>query len=258
MRFATAILCLLAAPAAYAQDEGDEPKKPDPTETTEAPKTAEPPKQEAASGAEDRPFQIRHGFFAEADLGVFFTFGGYDTTKAPPAKRALSNVQPYLGAVFGYDVLSARDYALSAGLKLAVGYSGGAARLNADEAGNPGAFKVTEKSADFAVVEIGIATAFAYHLTDRLALTIKADGGLASVDPTPVVPASTPGASSAAFSGMFGVGAGVEYFTLLNDFSVGLDLRFAMIFLSGTLENNQAVSYTVPAASISIPVKYTF
>jgi hypothetical protein len=251
-----ALLALPNQAWAQADEEGGGEEAPAAEAAAAEPQAGEvdPTRPDLAAAPDEQPFLIRRGFFAETDLGVFFTFGGYNTnestTNPPFPKKTLSNVQPYLGVVFGYDLLHSPQYSLSAGLKLSAGYSGGAGRVSdAELQANDAVRTVATKSADFSVIEVGAALSFGYHVTDRVALTFKGDGGLAAVDPNPALAASEAGAASAAFAPTFGVGAGVEYFTLLNDFSVGLDLRFAMVLVTNA---------TIPGASISVPVKYTF
>lgn len=258
---------VLAAPmTAFAQGEETPPateEKPA-EETTAAPAEAVDTAKAAAPAEEvkDEPFQIRRGFFAEADLGVYFTFGGRNTNDVNPEnpfpKKGISNVQPYLALTAGYDLVHSEGFALSAGLRLGAGYSGGAGRVDDSElTGLQGSAddakatiaSVSTKPSDFAVIEMGAALAAAIFVSQRVAITVKADGGIAAVDPNPTAYAADPGAASATFAPIIGGGLGVEYFTLLNDFSVGLDLRFAMVLVSGS---------SIPSASISAPIKYTF
>lgn len=264
---------LVVAPvAAFAQgEEADAPpadaEAPAPEAATDpaaAPPPAETAAPVAATGTER--FQIRRGLHAELDLGVFFTFGGINNNaesfltydpNAPDVvalpKKAISNVQPLLALFFGYDVVHSPDYALALGLRLAAAYSGGASRLSqADvDATRPNSEErktLATRANDFGIVQTGIGVSFGYLLTDRIALTVKADGGLAIIAPDPVATAGEANGGASAFSGAVGGGLGMEYFTLLNDFSVGLDLHFTMIFAAGG----------IPSLGISIPVKYTF
>ncbi|MCC7387024.1 MAG: adventurous gliding motility protein CglE [Deltaproteobacteria bacterium] len=245
---ACALVLFAVSPVMASAQEGEE-EAPAKTEAPPAEEGAKPAAAPEAAEPDDRPFPIRRGFYTQADLGVFFTFGGTNTNDGGLAKKGISNIQPYLGAVFGYDLFHSTKYAFSAGVKLAAGYSGGAGRVtNADLANLP-VTDINTKSADFAVLEAGVALAFAYLVSDRVAITVKGDVGLAAVDPTPALPAASPDAASAAFAPIFGVGAGVQYFTLLNDFSVGIDPRFTMVMISG---------YSIPGMTLSVPIRYTF
>lgn len=259
MRLAILALALAVPSMAFAQGEeggGEEPTASEEKTPEGETQPAEASKPEAAvtdqAPAQADPFQIRRGFFAEAGLGVYFTFGGRNTNDTNPdnpyPKKGISNVQPYLALTFGYDLVHSDSFALNAGLRLSAGYSGGAGRVTDEEIAN-NFDEVSTKPSDFAVLETGVAVGAAFFVSERVALTVKVDGGLAAVDPNPTRFASEEGASSAAFAPIVGGGLGVEYFTLLNDFSVGTDLRFAMVLLSGS---------AIPSASVSIPVKYTF
>lgn len=196
---------------------------------------------------QDAPFKIRRGFFAETDLGVYFTFGGRNTNDVALPSRGISNVQPFLGITAGYDIVHGPRYSFSLGVKLAVGYSGGAGRVTGAEV-MMGGTDLTTRSSDFAVMEAGVAAGFAYMVSDRLAVTAKLDGGAGIVDPNPKASASDTGAGGVSAGGLIGAGLGIEYFTLLNDFSVGLDLRYAQVLAGGS----------IPSASVTIPIKYTF
>ena len=255
------VLVAAAPLVAHGQEEGgDAPvTETDATETPETTPAAEA--QETAPEARRGPeFNLRRGFFAESDLGVFLTFGGRNTNDPLLPARSTSNVQPYLGVTLGYDLSHTDSYSFALGLKLAAGYSAGAGRATEAEIDQHGTNPITTRPNDFAVMEVGAAASLAVMMTDRLALTIKVDGGAGIVDPDPTKAAcaapctgggkmaSEPGAGKAAFAPIVGGGLGVEYFTLLNDFSVGLDARFAMVMLGGA----------IPGLSISIPIKYTF
>lgn len=195
------------------------------------------------SASADARFKIRRGFFAEGDLGVFLTFGGRNTNNPELPKRVTSNIQPQLGVTVGYDVAHGETYSFSLGLKLAMGLNGGAGRVSGTDPGDP-----TTKSNDYAVIQSGLQAALSILMTDRLALAFKLDGGAGIVDPDPTKTADDPSAGSATFAPVLGGGAGLEYFTLLNDFSVGVTLRFEAILLDGM----------IPGATVTIPIKYTF
>jgi len=253
--FKLVVPMLIALPSlAFAQDGEEAPPDAKPADATEAKPEEKPAKAPDAAAAvdpdADRPFQIKRGLHAEADLGVYFTFGGRNTNDPNlqyPGKT-ISNVQPYLGVFFGYDVIQAPKYAFAVGLKFAAGYSGGAGRVSASEV-QVGSTMTGERSNDFGIMQVGAGLAFDYLVNDRLAVTVKADGGLAALDPDPSRFAADPAAGGATIGGIVGGGLGIEYFTLLNDFSVGFDARFAMVFGGGG---------SIPSMSLTVPVKYTF
>lgn len=241
-----AILSLVPA-FAFAQDDEEMPPDPAPAAKTEEKKEA-PTETTPAATAETAPgdrFKIRRGFYAQADLGVYMTFGGRNTNNPAFPKRFSSNVQPHVGVVAGYDVVSSDSFNLGLGARFAMGLSGGAGRVtDAELAGED----VGTKSNDFSVIEAGVEADLAIMMSERVWLDVKLDGGAGIVDPDPSKVAGEEGAGAATFAPVFGVGVGVEYFTLLNDFSVGATLRFQGVLLDGM----------IPGASITIPIKYTF
>ncbi len=249
MRIAAFVLSvgLVSVPVfAFAQEEGEA----EATQPAAAPETAE---------TEADVFEIRRGFFTEADLGVFFTLFGRNTNAVEFPTRAFSNVQPFLGITVGYDLFHGPSYNFAAGVKLAAGYSAGSGRASQQVVDSFPAIQVSQLSADYSVLQAGATIMGAYFLTDRIALTLKLDGGAGFVDPDPRLFAAEEGAGSSVFAPVVGGGIGVEYFTLLNDFSVGLDLRGALVLLSGsTKANGVSVGGPIPAMSISVPIKYTF
>lgn len=219
----------------------------------------------APAAAAESAFKIKRGFFAESDLGLFLTFGGRNTNDPTLPSRGTSNIQPHVGVTVGYDLVHGPKYSFSLGLRLAMGLNGGAGRVTDAEiaAGD----EVTTKSSDYSVIETGLVGAVSFLVTERLAVAVKVDGGGGFVDPDPSTPAvhqppclegetqldngdlcSVAGAGGAAFAPTFGAGVGIEYFTLLNDFSVGITLRFQAILLDGM----------IPAATATFPIKYTF
>lgn len=232
------ILSLIPA-YAFAQDAegGDAAKAAVEGEKKDVPPAAEPSPQDA--------FKIKRGFFASSDLGVFLTFGGRNTNNPMLPSRPTSNIQPHLGVVVGYDVFHTDAFNFSLGLRFAMGLSGGAGRVTAAETSDP---ESTTKSNDFSVIEAGGEVGLGFLMTDRLALTFKVDGGAGIVDPDPSTTAGEVGAGGAVFAPTFGVGLGIEFFTLLNDFSVGFTMRFQGVLVDGL----------IPGASFTIPIKYTF
>lgn len=226
-------LAYAQAPADPAADgEGSQPKK-------RAPAAASPVDGSA----------VRHGLFAESDLGVFLTFGGRNTN-APPdfPSRPTSNIQPYLGLTFGYAARLSDTLSLGGGLKIAAGYSAGAGRITGGDLNTLQVDDLATRPNDFAVMQAGAMGVIGIFLTDRVALTGKIDVGLGVADPNPTKSAAESGAAGAGIGVIAGAGFGVEYYTLLNDFSVGLDVRFGAILIGGF----------IPSVSATLPIKYTF
>lgn len=209
--------------------------------------------------AAEARFPIRRGFFAEGDFGVFMTFGGRNTNNPALPSRGVSNMQPYLGVMAGYDLMSDDVMNIAAGLKIAVLLNGSAGRVTAAEAVSAANGDPTTQANDYEVWEIGVGGAFDYLLTDRLGLSFKLDGGLAILNASPFEAANVvggdsndalqfPNAGKSTMGGIVSAGAGVTYATLLTGFSVGLDVRFSAILSSSF----------IPALSATIPIKYNF
>jgi hypothetical protein len=244
-----ATLLSLIPSFAFAQDDEEMPPDPAPAAKTEEKKddasaTETTPAATVESAPQER-FKIKRGFYAQADLGVYMTFMGRNTNNPAFPKRFTSNVQPHVGVVAGYDVVSSDSFNLGLGARFAMGLSGGAGRVSDAELMGE---DIGTKSNDFSVIELGAEADLAIMMTDRVWLNIKLDGGAGIVDPDPTKVAGEDGAGAATFAPVFGAGVGVEYFTLLNDFSVGATLRFQGVLADGM----------IPGMSITIPIKYTF
>ncbi|MCB9655967.1 MAG: adventurous gliding motility protein CglE [Deltaproteobacteria bacterium] len=199
---------------------------------------------------------IRRGFFVQGDVGLFTTLGGRSNV-APYESRPLSNVEPQVALVVGYDVAHSPKYAFSVGVRFAMAFNSGAGRITAAEAAaattdDPGT--AVTKSADYSVMEAGLQLGLSWMVAERFALLFKADGGAGIVDPNPMLVATAPGAGGASFAPLFGLAAGAEYFTLLTDFSVGVEIRF----LGVLVPEAGGGSAFIPGLALTAPVKYTF
>lgn len=245
-------LCMVGSAPAWAQDEFEDtkaaPKK------DEAPAEGEATPAEGAapattpSGTVEQRFNIRRGFFTEGDFGLYLAFGGRNTNNPNLPTRSTSNIQPYLGITIGYDVVSNESLNFSIGPKFALLLNGGAGRPSAADIADAENVATTHSN-DFSIFEAGLAATVSIMMTDRLALAIRVDGGLGATDPNPALWAEeSADAGAFGFGAMFGAGVGVEYFTLLNGFTVGANLRFVGVLAEGM----------IPGAAFTIPVKYNF
>jgi hypothetical protein len=171
------------------------------------------------------PAPIRQGVHAEIQTGTFFTVGG---------SSGVSNAQLFVGAGVGYDILPQ----LSAGIFFDIGSSAGNCFTpEVDDAGDcvdPGYLKPTTGlpvplAANFAIVGANVQVRYAYYLTDRVAITPKVIGGAATITPEAVAPSEGGAGDSESFQPLWGAGLGVEYATLLDHFTVGLDAMFRQI-----------------------------
>jgi hypothetical protein len=239
------LLALSSAPA-FAQEDEDIPPPPPPPAAEEK-KEEEAKKEEPAAAATDEAqktaFTIRRGFFAEGDLGIFVTIGGVNTNSVELNNRSTSNLQPYIGATFGYDVVDLEAFAMGLGLRFAMGLNGGAGRAN------PGDPDPNTQSNDYSIQEAGAVLNFVFMVADRVGLTLKLHGGAGFVTPDPTLPAGEPDAGKFVFAPVFGGQFGVELYTLLNDFSIGIQAGFVGAIAAGEF---------IPGLSGTIPIKYTF
>ena len=269
-------LLAFAPTSVFAQDEaGEEMTEEAETEAAEEAESAEAEAGEEAEaeapadGAADATaapttaaverFPIRRGLFAEADMGVDFAIGGRNTNRlvnGVPASAGTSNIEPYLGMMFGYDFFSNEKVNVAAGLKLALILNGGSGVVSSAEAaaGAVGQGAVSTIPSDFSIWQAGAGVNVDILFTDRLGLGIKLDGGMAVYEPDPRAPAESlsgdplPDAGGPSIGGIFGLGAGVTYATLLPGFQVGLDVRFVAALINGLRPGN----------AITVPLKYNF
>jgi hypothetical protein len=274
-------LLLAGTNPAFAQDEDEDmPAGPEATSAPagagaaqdgdgeEGAKAAPKGSGQAYANAEQR-FPIRRGFFAEGDFGIFMTLGGRNTNNEALPSRGTSNVQPYLGVLVGYDLVTTDTINFAAGFKGALMLNGGAGRVTGADINNSGnpefpcagdGDDLCTKSNDYEVWQVGVGGALDYLLTDRLGLAFKLDGGLALLNPSPFEAANQvggdsddavanyPNAGKVAIGGIFSVSAGVSYATLLTGFTVGVDVRFSGVVGGGF----------IPALSATVPIKYNF
>lgn len=205
----------------------------------------QPEKEETVEAKQEAPIEIKRGFFAEGDLGVFFSLGGRNTNSVNLTSRTFSNVQPYVGLTLGYDVFHTDSFNLGLGLRFAMGLNGGAGRASVDEPLE----EANTKSNDYSVQQAGAAINFGFLVAERLALTFELHGGAGFLTPDPTLPAAEAGAGGSLFAPTFGGAIGLELYTLLNDFSIGILVRSVNMIASGEF---------IPGLSATIPIKYTF
>jgi hypothetical protein len=239
------VLALPSAPA-FAQEDEDIPPPPPPAEEKKEEAKKEEPAATATDQVEEKvPFKIKRGFFAEGDLGIFVTIGGVNTNSVELNSRGTSNLQPYIGATFGYDIVDASSFAMGLGLRFAMGLNGGAGRADPAEPLD----SANTKSNDYSIQELGAVIDLVFMVADRVGLTLKLHGGAGFVTPDPTLPASEPAAGGFIFAPVFGGQFGVELYTLLNDFSIGIQAGFVGAIAAGEF---------IPGLSGTIPIKYTF
>jgi len=266
-------LALNSPALAWAQDDEDvipNDERPVPKDEAPVPKdeqpadergtTAPPPAVDAQ--ASSAPLR-RHGFFLEGDLGVYLSLGGNDVDvgSGDLSSNSVGNLQPMAALTAGYDLVHNERNNFSAGLRFSGTYSASAAQIPGDaESGATGEALFTFPS-DVEFLQFGAALDYTYFLNERLGLKFHGDGGLALVSPNPDVAlalgggvsVSTPnpedGAGARQVGGVFSGGFGIEYYTRLNGFAIGLNTAFYGVLNSESF---------IPGLGIYVPLKYTF
>ena len=256
--FAGLLATALISTPVFAQDAEDAQTAKDdvPSAETALPESRPTITQE---GGSDR-CEIRRGFFARGDFGAFFTLGGsdFDAVSNTVSSNSVGNLQPFVGLTAGYDVLSMGRSNLSIGARFAAAFnSSTSAFISGGDFLDPAQAASTPQ--DFEMLQFGAAVDYTYLLSERLGLQFHGDGGIVLLGPDPASPAETvtgpqtsensefnPGGR--AIAGVFSAGLGVEYYTLLNGFSVGLTTSFY-----GVLAEE-----FIPGLAIFVPIKYNF
>ncbi len=208
-------------------------------------------KNAGTSGRREQPpvlseFLVKRGVYAEADFGAFVSFGGVNTRAVDLPTRTFSTPQTYAGVVLGWDLAHGAFYSFALGLRTAFALNGGAGRVSDSERSQDPNIRL--KPSDFLIWELGLHAAFAWMLGRRIAWKFRVDGGGAVLSPDPALGALESGAGGSRWAPAFGVGTGVEYYTLLTDFSVGLSVRFVGVLREGL----------IPGMTVSVPLKYAF
>jgi hypothetical protein len=171
------------------------------------------------------PYEVRRGFFTEADIGVFFTGGG---------SSGISNAQTYLQLGLGYDI--------GQNVELAAHFGLGTSASNCFVAG--GTVGNCPFSDTFTVAFIDATGAYLVRLLDRFYLTPRLAVGYTALDPNPV---ASPQGRTFTPAVNAGGGIGVEYATLQDHFTVGADVLVRYVFTAN-----------VPTFAIFPRIKYTF
>ncbi len=180
----------------------------------------------AATPSEGVPLKVRRGFFTETDIGTFFTVGGLNQ---------YSNAQTYLQLGVGYD--------LSESLGLGVHFGLGSNAANCFSAINARGECATADN--FTMTFIDVTAAYLIKIADRLYIAPKLAAGYTSMDPAPVLNATTNLGVSSGVN--VGGGVGIEYATYMDHFSVGADALVR--FIAGP---------NITTIAIFPRVKYTF
>ncbi|MBI5549582.1 MAG: adventurous gliding motility protein CglE [Deltaproteobacteria bacterium] len=189
--------------------------------------------------------EIRSGFFADVNLGGFFTATGANSRGG----KGVSNAQAYLQLGVGYDVLSF----LSLGLHFGLGSSAASCFASQSKSydcvfdatkTNPASDPSNLAPDNFTVTTVGAEGVFKVPLLDRLFLRPRVDAGYAFLDPQPIRKNDGSLISGGAY---VGVGVGVEYATHMDHFSIGFDVEGKLI-----------IGPNIPAFAFYPMIKYTF
>ena len=287
MRFAKALaagvwMVLVLPSTGWAQDDGAAPAEDAAAAETEAqPNTDDQELSASGYATTEQPFEARRGLFVDGEFGVFMTIGGRNSNNLEGGfpTRSISNANPYVAMILGYDVYADPGFAFNAGLKLGASFNGGSARLSQADIDATQATGASTFANDYSAYQAGVNLSFIFMVLERLSITVKANGGVTFVDANPNVDfcganASNPGpsptlpnqptdeqrnnfraacgdtdAGNLALGGVFGGSAGVEWYTLLEGFSVGVQVGFQGLLVDGEF---------IPGIAIPATLRYTF
>ncbi|MBI5939168.1 MAG: adventurous gliding motility protein CglE [Caulobacterales bacterium] len=165
---------------------------------------------------------IRSGFFADVDMGGFFTIGGQNSKE----QSRPSNAQAYLQLGVGYDV--AKNFSVAA--TFGIGSSAASCFADISKKGDCVANKAqadSPKMADnFTATMVTAEASYRHFFTDRLSLQPRLHLGYALLDPEPRQKADGTPITGGVVAG---VGVGVEYATHMDHFSIGADIYGRLI-----------------------------
>jgi hypothetical protein len=153
--------------------------------------------KDAAEAAVGVPFQVRHGWFAESQVGVFSTLGG---------QKPFANGQPFIGLSLGLDLPNVEHLTVFG--TIAQGASGSPDNLSV------------------LPFELGVRDGFG-ELAPRLTPHVLAVAGASVITPSG---APDRGIDETTFSAHAGGGFGLEYVTRLDGLTVGAELVVRQAF----------------------------
>lgn len=189
---------------------------------------------EPASGVE---VTLRRGFFTETNVGGFFTLGGND---------GYSNLQTYVQLGGGYQLRLNQDRSLVP-FGVHVGIGANAQNCFAGRTSGGGACALAD---NFTLTFVGGSAGYLHRVIDRLFVGAKLLGGWTFLEPGPVKVAGGAPGKVIDQAAHVGAAASVEYATLMDHFSVGLDVAVRLFFMGP--------GNTAGAVSVFPRVQYTF
>lgn len=162
---------------------------------------------QAATPPEGVPLRVRRGIFTDIGLGGFMTVGGDDK---------YSNFQSYVQLGVGYDVTDALEVAAHVGFGSNAG--------NCFSGRGPDGF--CAQSDSFTATFFDATAAYLFRTAPRLFVAPKIAAGYTLLDPAPKLNSAGDPITGAA---NVGVGVGLEYATLLDHFSIGVDFMTRVV-----------------------------
>lgn len=162
---------------------------------------------QAATPPEGVPLRARRGLFTDIGLGGFMTVGGDD---------GYSNFQSYVQLGGGYDVTDSLELAAHVGFGSNAG--------NCFSGRGPDGF--CAQSDNFTATFFDVTAAYLFRTAPRLFVAPKLAAGYTVLDPAPTLNGAGNPVTGAA---NVGVGVGLEYATLLDHFSIGIDLMTRVV-----------------------------
>lgn len=188
---------------------------------------------QAAEPAEGTPLVVRRGFFTETNVGGLVNLGGVD---------AYSNLQTYLQLGVGYNIGQSVELGVHVGIGANAQNCYGQHAPNNDEVclAEDGKTVLTD---NFTMFFIDLSASYYFQVYERLYIAPKLMGGYTLLDPAPVARGDGSLVNGAI---NLGVGAGLEYATSMDHFSIGLDVAARMILGPGiiSLQFYPRVKYT--------------
>ncbi len=209
----------------------------------------------AATPSAGVPLEVRRGFFTDTGVGGGFNLGGFD---------AYSNFALYLQLGVGYQIAFNEGRSIiPIGLHVGFGSNAGNCWSERDGAGNcvdpavravpndPDSAARRAIADNFTQTFINVTAGYLHRLgdgyiTSRLFLGGKLVGGITLIDPKPVPLADGAQPPEGLLYGNAGVMGSFEWATMVDHFSVGLDVGYRLIFgpAINTLTFAARVQYT--------------
>jgi hypothetical protein len=236
-----------AEPADPVTEDAPAPARPGPVpEAVPAPKPeAKPERKEtppAPAGEAQKPapaarpdrYRIGSGLFIEANPGAFFSLGG---------EKGVSNAEPYMNAVFGWNFNA--DMALGLSLGFAANNNNAPKTETVDgvKQAKPGYYS------DYTVTFLDLVFSYYFDVASRLSVPARvfAGGSFIANQYNAGDDGAMAGDKTAAFQPNAGVASGIQYTTWQRHLQVGVEAAFFYVITDG-----------IPALAFYPSIKYNF